>query len=98
MRFGANDWLISQNLLNANLTAIEFVPQESLRFAAGDAPQDVLLVGGRWASSGPSARPRTSSGRSSAANLPNARVDSIKFVSFDPATYEGRGQLPSDPS
>ncbi|HEX6132164.1 MAG TPA: hypothetical protein VF044_10555, partial [Actinomycetota bacterium] len=38
--------LISQNLFNANLQAIEFVKKEHLRFAVGETPKDVLLVGG----------------------------------------------------
>jgi len=73
------------------------VPQESLRFAAGDVPQDVLLVGGSlgvFRAFSPAANVEwTQFGT----NLPNARVDSIKFISFDPATYENRRQLASDP-
>ena len=97
-RVAANTWqLISQKLLNANLSAIEFVPKESLTFATGETPKDVLLVGGaagvfrafdpqpdvQWIQFG--------------RNLPNVLVDSIDYVVTDTSKYENRRSLPSDP-
>ena len=95
---GTGTWtLISQNLLNAGLQAINFIPKENLTFAATEAPKDVLLVGGDlgvFRAFTPAANVQwTEIGT----NMPNAPVRSIQFVAPNYANYEGRRALPTDP-
>ena len=95
---GTGTWtLISQNLLNAGLQAINFIPKENLTFAATEAPKDVLLVGGDlgvFRAFTPAANVQwTEIGT----NMPNAPVRSIQFVAPNYANYEGRRALATDP-
>ena len=94
----AGTWtLISQNLLNAGLEAVSFIPKESLTFAATDAPQDVLLVGGDLGVFRAFAPAAGSSWTELGTNVPNAPVRSIQFIAPNYANYVGRRALPTDP-
>ena len=95
-RTAANTWaLVSQNLPAPNLTAVEFVPESELTFAAGATHHDVLLVGSSMGVFRAFDPAPNAVWTQLGVNLPNALVDDLEYFDYNAAQLANR-RVPGD--